>query len=246
MVADGRLRETKRLDEMADARFGIRLACDEAQESKPRGVSDRLEGRGKLFGLVSTEARLKHRGAARGGFCLHRHAPILTLVDTVCKGIDIRQYRRSIRMAQNTFHVALYVKDLDAAVARYRKLLGLEPAKVRHDYAKFEISDPPVILSLNTGGVPGTVSHLGIRYPGTGDVASEMVRVKQAGEVELLEQKGTTCCYAKADKFWARDADGMPWEMYTLLADADAETAADPALRSFLNQPDATTRGACC
>src|SRR5262245_10879152 len=83
-------------------------------------------------------------------------------------------------MAQNTFHVALYVADLDAAIARYRKLLGQEPAKVRHDYAKFELVDPPVILSLNTGGEPGTVSHLGIRYPGTGDVATELVRDKQA------------------------------------------------------------------
>jgi catechol 2,3-dioxygenase-like lactoylglutathione lyase family enzyme len=152
-------------------------------------------------------------------------------------------------MTRNTFHVALYVKDLDAAVARYRKLLGQEPAKVRHDYAKFEIADPPVILSLNTGGVPGTVSHLGIRYPGTGDVASELVRVKQE-QLELLEQQSTTCCYAKADKFWVRDGDGMPWEMYTLLADADAETAADPQLRQFLGQPTAPTReevrAGCC
>jgi lactoylglutathione lyase len=143
----------------------------------------------------------------------------------------------------NTFHVALYVKDLDAAVARYRKLLGQEPAKVRQDYAKFEIADPPVILSLNTGGEPGRVSHLGIRYPGTGDVASEMARVKRE-EVELLEQKGTTCCYAKADKFWVRDADGMPWEMYTLLADAEAETAADQTLRTFLGQE--ASAAACC
>ena len=135
----------------------------------------------------------------------------------------------------NTFHVALYVKDIEAAVARYSKLLGLGPAKVRHDYAKFEIADPPVILSLNVGGEPGTVSHLGIRYPGTGDVASEMARTKREA-VELLQQEGTTCCYAKADKFWVRDADGMPWEMYTLLADAEAETATDPALRQFLAQ----------
>ena len=138
-------------------------------------------------------------------------------------------------MAHNTFHVALYVQDIDAAVARYRKVLGQEPAKVRHDYAKFEIADPPVILSLNRGGEPGTVSHLGIRYPGTADVASELVRTKQE-QLELLEQQGTTCCYAKADKFWVRDADGLPWEMYTLLADADAETAADPQLREFLGQ----------
>jgi lactoylglutathione lyase len=144
----------------------------------------------------------------------------------------------------NTFHVALYVKDLDAAIARYRKLLGQEPAKVRHDYAKFEIVDPPVILSLNTGGEPGTVSHLGIRYLGTADVASEAVRVKNEG-LDRLEQKGTTCCYAKADKFWVRDADGMPWEMYTLLADAEAETSADATLRSFLGQ-ESPHKGACC
>lgn len=143
-------------------------------------------------------------------------------------------------MARNTFHVALYVRDLDAAIARYRKLFGQEPAKVRHDYAKFEISDPPVILSLNTGGEPGTLSHLGIRYPSTGDVASEMVRVK-VEKVDLLEQKGTTCCYAKADKFWVRDADGMPWEMYTLIEDAQAETAADTSLRRFLEQDTAST-----
>src|SRR5207245_7063111 len=124
-------------------------------------------------------------------------------------------------MAQNTCHVALYVRDLDAAIARYRKLLGQEPAKVRHDYAKFELADPPGILSRITGGRPGAVSHLGIRYPGTGDVASEMARAKRDG-VDLLEQKGTTCCYAKADKFWVRDADRMPWEMYTLLEDAEA------------------------
>lgn len=137
----------------------------------------------------------------------------------------------------NTFHVAVYVQDIPQAVEQYRKLLGIEPAKVRHDYAKFELADPPVIFSLNVGGEPGKLSHLGIRYGDTGEVATEMVRVKQA-ELPLLEQEATTCCYAKADKFWVRDADGIPWEMYALLEDVDAETAADPSLRSFLNQQD--------
>ena len=66
-------------------------------------------------------------------------------------------------MSRNTFHVALSVKDLPTAIEQYRKILGMEPAKVKPDYAKFEIADPPVILSLNLGGEPGTVSHLGIR-----------------------------------------------------------------------------------
>jgi len=146
---------------------------------------------------------------------------------------------------RNTFHVALYVADLEAAVARYRSILGQEPAKVRHDYAKFEIADPPVILSLNLGGEPGSVSHLGIRYPDTGEVVSELARAKREG-VELLEQPGTTCCYAKADKFWTRDADGMPWEMYAVIADADAQTAADPTLRRFLDQDGKAATTGCC
>jgi catechol 2,3-dioxygenase-like lactoylglutathione lyase family enzyme len=82
----------------------------------------------------------------------------------------------------NTFHVSVYVQSIPEAVEQYRKILGVEPAKVRHDYAKFELQDPPVVFSLNVGGEPGTLSHLGIRYPGTGDVASEMVRVKQAAD----------------------------------------------------------------
>jgi catechol 2,3-dioxygenase-like lactoylglutathione lyase family enzyme len=139
-------------------------------------------------------------------------------------------------MSHNTFHVALYVDDIEAAVERYRKILGLEPAKVRRDYAKFEVADPPVILSLNVGGKPGTLSHLGIRYPGGGELATEMVRTKNEG-IEQLRQEGVVCCYAKADKFWVRDADDVPWEMYTLLDDAnDTQTAADPSLRAFLSQ----------
>ncbi len=152
----------------------------------------------------------------------------------------------------NTFHVAVYVRSIPEAVEQYRKLLGIEPAKVRHDYAKFELTDPPVIFSLNVGGEPGTLSHLGIRYASTGEVASEMVRVKQS-DVPLFQQEGTTCCYAKADKFWARDGAGIPWEMYTLLEDVEAETAADRELRTFLGQQKDSQRtsgagetSACC
>ena len=144
-------------------------------------------------------------------------------------------------MAQNTFHAAIYVENIEAAVERYRKILGIEPAKVRHDYAKFEIADPPVILSLNVGGKPGTLSHLGIRYPGTADVASETVRTRNEG-LDILRQQSATCCYAKADKYWVQDSDGVRWEMYTLLDDVDAQTASDPELRAFLGQGDQ----ACC
>ena len=151
----------------------------------------------------------------------------------------------------NTFHVSVYVRSIPEAVEQYRKILGIEPAKMRHDYAKFELTDPPVIFSVNVGGEPGTLSHLGVRYPDTGSVASELVRAKNS-DLATLQQEGTTCCYAKADKFWVKDADGIPWEMYTLLEDADAATAADSQLRSFLQQgdrpvaePDGAASGCC-
>jgi len=141
----------------------------------------------------------------------------------------------------NTFHVSLNVKSIPEAVERYRKILGAEPAKLRPDYAKFELSDPPLILSLNLGGAPGTVGHLGIRYADSEDVASELKRAE--GEaLEPYRQEGVTCCYAKADKFWVRDADGMAWEMYKFLADADAEAAPDPDLTRFLR----ASSGGCC
>jgi hypothetical protein len=152
------------------------------------------------------------------------------------------------KLMSNTFHVAVYVDSIPQAVEQYRKLLGVEPTKVRHDYAKFELADPPVIFSLNVGGEPGKLSHLGIRYSDTGQVASELVRVKQT-DVPLLQQGETTCCYARADKFWARDADGIAWEMYALLEDVDAETASDVSLRSFLGQQSGESTGVksdCC
>jgi len=162
--------------------------------------------------------------------------------DAISTNFDVSTNSVKEAFMANTFHVAVYVRSIPEAVEQYRKVLGVEPAKVRHDYAKFEIADPPVIFSLNVGGEPGKLSHLGIRYPGTGEVASEMVRVKQAS-VPLFQQQGTTCCYAKADKFWIQDADGIPWEMYTLLDDVDAETASDRELRNFLGQQPATAAG---
>lgn len=156
-------------------------------------------------------------------------------------------------MSQNTFHVAISVKDLPSAIDQYRKILGIEPAKVKPDYAKFEIADPPVILSLNLGGRPGTISHLGIRYPDSEKVVTELARTKAQG-IAVREQPGTTCCYAKADKFWVHDADGLGWEMYTLLADAEVHTIAPPQQEACCSLTMAKQRtsqsqaaaGSCC
>jgi catechol 2,3-dioxygenase-like lactoylglutathione lyase family enzyme len=141
----------------------------------------------------------------------------------------------------NTFHISLEVSDVAKAVESYRKILGIEPAKLHPEYAKFEIADPPVVLSLMPG-VPGRLSHLGIRYPSTGDVASELVRVRNQA-MDVLEQQDVTCCYATADKFWVRDADAVRWEMYAVKA--DAETFGSNAAVS-VGTPDAAPTTAAC
>lgn len=123
----------------------------------------------------------------------------------------------------NTFHVAISVTNLETAIAAYTKMLGIAPAKVKPDYAKFELADPPAIISLNLGGEPGTVSHLGIRYADTDAVTQALARTTAEG-MTVREQPGTTCCYAKADKFWVHDTDGLGWEMYTLLEDAEVHS----------------------
>jgi lactoylglutathione lyase len=139
----------------------------------------------------------------------------------------------------NAFHVSLNVRSIPDAVERYRKILGAEPVKVRADYAKFELADPPLVLSLNLGGAPGTVGHLGIRRPDATAVAAQLKRAA-SDALEPFSQEGVTCCYAKADKFWVRDADGMAWEMYAFLADADSHSEREPA------PAPAVTRSGCC
>ena len=125
-------------------------------------------------------------------------------------------------MSSNTFHVSLNVSSIPEAVARYRKILGAEPAKVREDYAKFEVADPALNLTLNTGernGALGAFNHAGIQVESTDEVLAARLRLQKAG-LATFDEMDTTCCYAKQDKIWVHDPDGTPWEVFTVLDDA--------------------------
>ncbi len=124
------------------------------------------------------------------------------------------------------FHVSLTVRDVAAAAQAYQRILGAAPTRVEHDYARFELSDPPVVLSLNASEEPGKVAHLGIRYGTSGEMLTERARCQREG-VDVIDQPNAECCYARADKFWIRDDDGMLWEMYVKHGDVDAQSAAD-------------------
>ena len=135
-------------------------------------------------------------------------------------------------------HVALYTADIPRAVAFYRTLFGVEPVKVRDDYAKFEPAEPSVNLSLNLAPLAaasaGRVAHFGIQVTSSDAVAAAIERLGASG-LPLDIEEGTTCCYAVQDKVWVSDPDGNRWEVFVVL---DADTAT--------NTVDRDVDAACC
>ena len=118
--------------------------------------------------------------------------------------------------------LALNVTDVDAAVAFYSKLFATEPTKRRPGYANFAIADPPLKLVLiqNDAAAAGSLNHLGVEVSSTDEVAAAQQRLSGQG-LDTAAEAGA-CCYALQEKVWVNDPDGAPWEVYTVLADADA------------------------
>jgi catechol 2,3-dioxygenase-like lactoylglutathione lyase family enzyme len=114
--------------------------------------------------------------------------------------------------------LSINVSDFDAAVAFYSRLLGTEPAKLRPEYANFAIDDPPLKLVLNSpgNGPGGTINHLGVEVASTGEVGQAESRLAATG-LATDSRPGTECCYARQDKVWVHDPDGLLWEYYTVL-----------------------------
>src|SRR3954463_9798690 len=117
--------------------------------------------------------------------------------------------------------LALNVDDIEAATAFYSKLFGVEPAKTRPGYANFAVASPPLkLVLLENPGQGGTLTHLGIERESVDAVDAEQTRLADTG-LASVDERGTTCCYAKQDKFWVDGApDGERWEVYTVLADS--------------------------
>ncbi len=120
------------------------------------------------------------------------------------------------------FHLSLNVADLRRSVDFFRILFGREPAKLRHDYAKFEPDDPPLVLSLEPVARPtgGPLNHLGFRMPDVPSLVAMQERLERAG-VRSKREDGVECCYAKQTKFWVHDPDGTLWEVYTFEGDIE-------------------------
>lgn len=124
-------------------------------------------------------------------------------------------------------HLALNVHNVEQSIEFYKKMLGLEPSKVRTGYAKFDVQNPPLNLTLNEYSFAerGALSHLGIQVASTNDVLTMREKWVEAGLLTRDEMQ-TSCCYALQDKAWVRDPDGNEWEVFVVLEDNLAETAA--------------------
>jgi catechol 2,3-dioxygenase-like lactoylglutathione lyase family enzyme len=140
-------------------------------------------------------------------------------------------------------HVHVGVENLDQSIAFYSSLFGNEPSVTKSDYAKWMLEDPRVnfAISCKEGATKG-VEHLGIQVEDEAELADVYGRLKVAGG-PVLEEGATTCCYAKSEKSWITDPDGVVWEAF--LTHGESTVYGDsPDLEQLASDNAAAT--ACC
>ena len=111
------------------------------------------------------------------------------------------------------FHVHVSVEDLAQSVRFYSTLFSTEPTVLKDDYAKWMLEDPRVNFAISTGSGEAGISHLGIQAEDEGELAEVYERLSRADR-PVIEEKDTTCCYARSDKQWVADPQGVPWETF--------------------------------
>lgn len=141
------------------------------------------------------------------------------------------------------FHVHMGVENLDRSVAFYSGLFGAEPSVIKPDYAKWMLDDPRVNFAISTKeGVARGIEHLGVQVENGDELAEVYGRLKSANG-PVLEEGATTCCYAKSEKSWIADPDGIMWEAF--LTNGEATVYGDnPELEKLAS--DNAAAGACC
>lgn len=125
-------------------------------------------------------------------------------------------------------HVALNCSDLEKSLDFYRAFFGTEPAKVKDNYAKFELDSPALHFSLNVRPFDkgGVLNHLGFQVNNTEEVLAIGERLRQS-KLLLIDEMNTTCCYAVQDKVWVHDPDGNAWEIFYTKGDSEFESAGE-------------------
>lgn len=110
-------------------------------------------------------------------------------------------------------HVHVSVRDLDASIRFYNTLFAQEPAVVKPDYAKWMLDDPKVNFAISRREGGTGVRHLGIQVEDRAELAEVYARLERA-QAPVLDEGATTCCYARSEKAWIEDPQGIPWETF--------------------------------
>ncbi|HEU4342696.1 MAG TPA: ArsI/CadI family heavy metal resistance metalloenzyme [Candidatus Binatia bacterium] len=140
-------------------------------------------------------------------------------------------------------HVALNVSNVEQSVKFYRAMFGAEPVKWKPGYAKFDIAEPPLNLTLNYAAEinkRSTLSHLGIEVSSTSEVLAAKERLEKAGLV-TRDEMNVDCCFALQDKVWITDPDGNHWEVFAIKV-GDTK----PELSVTEERPDTSRPPSCC
>jgi catechol-2,3-dioxygenase len=144
------------------------------------------------------------------------------------------------------FHVHLNVDQLDSSICFYTTLFGVEPSVLKSDYAKWMLDDPRINFAISQRGRAAGVDHLGMQVEDESELAIIGERLHAADAVALAEQ-ATHCCYARSDKFWTEDPQGIRWESFRTLGEATTYTdAAEPAVATTSSCGGPKTASTCC
>jgi catechol 2,3-dioxygenase-like lactoylglutathione lyase family enzyme len=139
-------------------------------------------------------------------------------------------------------HVHVGVTDLGQSIAFYTALFGSPPTLTKPDYAKWMLDDPRVNFAISQGHAAPGIEHLGIQAETPDELAEITARITAADRPVLAEGE-TTCCYAKSEKSWTSDPQGVVWEAFHTMAEARTY-GSSPALDTLA--PAAATGGGCC
>jgi catechol 2,3-dioxygenase-like lactoylglutathione lyase family enzyme len=156
------------------------------------------------------------------------------------------------------FHVHVAVENLDDSIRFYSSLFGMEPAVERPDYAKWLLTDPRVNFAISSRGHKPGVNHLGFQAEDPAELAKLAERANRASGTAVLEEKEAQCCYAKSDKYWVLDPQGLAWEHFHTLGEVPVygqdsqitqthgqENCCIPLYRNRRSLDEASA-GACC
>ena len=137
-------------------------------------------------------------------------------------------------------HVHVAVHDIQQSVRFYSALFAAQPTVTKDDYAKWMLDDPRVNFAISKRGAKTGLDHLGIQAESETELEAIGSQLAQA-DVSTLEQKGASCCYAKSDKYWTLDPQGIAWESFHTLD--TIPTFGDDARRKVVPKE---AKAACC